>query len=426
MSTPVVAGLVVVGIAVWWYGEYRNRGDASRWPPLKGLWLLPAAVFRAAVRAMWANRWLALCLLLISWLSLVERNVALARLMAEFRRGRPSAMGVGAPGGSLLDFGGSVLRDPGWVRQLLPRISEDLCGVSYGPLVGAALLVAFAVAMLGLICRPPACLPDSGKQAAVWPMLVSLLGAAVFAIQLVAPQPSFGTAVPGSIFLHSAPAGFAISLLMPFALGPVSAALLSLLHQAVTEGVARMSPALQAAVRAWPQVGAMWLLLTWPTALLLISAGAPRGGAWASPIDPITMVWALQAVWQWAVVLVAFLPWVLLESNLQFWPAVVRSIELVDHQGGRLIALLPGYAIVMVPAWVLAGYAGAIARVSTLAWHPGHLAQPLLSVFSSFCMVAIYLQLRDADAARGYAAVAEADDEGADVRPGEAAGDIQT
>jgi len=422
----VVAGLVVVGIAVWWFGEYRSRGGASRWPPLSGLWLLPAAVFRVAVRAMWANRWLALCLLLISWLSVVERNAALQRLMAESRRAHPSAGGIGVPGGSLLDFGGSVLRDPGWVRQLLPRISEDLYGASYGPLIGVVLLGAFAVVMLLLICRPPAWLPDSDKQAAVWPMLVSLLGAVVFAIRLLDPYPVLGSVVPPSSFLHSVPVEFATALLMPFALGPVSAALLSLVHQAVTEGVARMSPALQASVRAWPQVGAMWLLLTWPTALFLISAGAPRGGAGESSIDPMTMVWALQAVWQWAVVLVAFLPWVLLESRLQFWPAVIKTIELVDHQGGRLIALLPGYAIVMVPAWVLAGYAGAIARVSTLAWHPGHLAQPLLSVFSSFCMVAIYLQLRDADAAREDTAVAEADDEGADVRPGEAAGDIQT
>ena len=324
MSTPVVAGLVVVGIAVWWFGEYRSRGGASRWPPLSGLWLLPAAVFRVAVRAMWANRWLALCLLLISWLSVVERNAALQRLMAESRRAHPSAGGIGVPGGSLLDFGGSVLRDPGWVRQLLPRISEDLYGASYGPLIGVVLLGAFAVVMLLLICRPPAWLPDSDKQAAVWPMLVSLLGAVVFAIRLLDPYPVLGSVVPPSSFLHSVPVEFATALLMPFALGPVSAALLSLVHQAVTEGVARMSPALQASVRAWPQVGAMWLLLTWPTALFLISAGAPRGGAGESSIDPMTMVWALQAVWQWAVVLVAFLPWVLLESRLQFWPAVIR------------------------------------------------------------------------------------------------------
>ena len=98
MNTPVVVGLAIVGLALWWFGEYRSRGDASRWPSLSGLWLLPAAVFRTAVRAMWANRWLALCLLLISWLSVVERNAALQRLMAGFQRGHPSPNAMGSPG----------------------------------------------------------------------------------------------------------------------------------------------------------------------------------------------------------------------------------------------------------------------------------------------------------------------------------------
>ena len=438
MDTTAMVGLGVVCAAALIYAWHIRRAEAGQattprpqvrhgWLPCEpaptDVWQLPIAVFSTALRAMRTSSGLVLTMVLVLYVWTAVTHIATdpqAGIYTEhsFRPGLPWAKTPTLP-----EYTQNLLRSPVWLlHSVLPRVPRAPLSLSDHPL----LLAALAGVLVALWARPPSWLKALGRRVVVAPMLLSLAGAVVagvLALQWLYPVQAGD---PWEGVDQRAVMTTVLALGMTVLAAPLCAVLLHLFYQAVTRGTWDPEEAIKPTLALWPQVAYMLLLLVYAPAPL---AGMATGGsltvsarwAWC-----LSVMHGWTSVLQWAIVVLLLLPWVLIDRRPGFWAAVRESLALLWRQIGRLGLLMPGYLVIVFPLYILSNWVNRIAAYSGLPWHVGHLALPLLSIFLTFCMVAIYLQLRDADAAREDTAVAEADDEGADIRPGEAAGDIQT